>query len=869
MLSLILGFVACIATYYFNDVFNIDRWDYFLDSDQARSALVGKSIAEGHGYKTALLPSAIIELYAQLGKLDTNGLWENSDRFPLTAYGVALIFKLFGTTNFMLGVVGYSFIFFMLSVVITYLLSLRISNNPLVGMFAVVLFFSGTEVMSTTFYKSADDIFYVLLGLYTYSLVRNDLLKVVSWKCVLLGIVIALVFLLRINLGLFFLVGVFIDFLISIKSERTKFKTAFLSFTLIIISLIIIILPYGIHTTNLWDIPFFTSNGTYQLSVYTPLQMKTDGWWKFHTTVGRISNFEILLNNPYPYIVHTIKFAIYNTGYLIADNFGILVAAIVSIVLKVRSKKLQQILPLLTLIIVMLVLNTITSGLLIDSYVSIGYFLWLMPLLAVLAADGMYNVYLDALKYPTNVSPLKNSLFISIKERASNLIVSNRFTYIFAILAFYYAYKAFLIITKLFGNDFSSAYKLTDYIIIICLIVLSLISVLFCCYKSIKRFSNTIVFCGLCVLTIVSTGPYIANKASSFYGIPAKTQSLLDVKEATSENGIILGFNGFFSLPWLTGKKAIGLPEYPHYIYEMIEKYKLPIDAIYLDDTDNWYINSPAPIWAPGYEIYPVINKTRATIPGFDLISYRSERDVYPKYGFGPIDRRISVYKKRADFNYNEISQPPKNYNSADTNKRINFVSGFGEYGIFDGRKVLYASDEIRKRYKSVSKSMKPWSDSEFVFYANDENKPKQIKISAYILGPSQVRVYLNLDFDRYDQRDNLKKFLVLDEFVSNKGWHEFVINLNHSNVVNGLNKIGFNFSNMYSFYPCDPSLFSNPQMQYFTDVSSKKCFEHDGDMVLTGLSSEQFENKDLKKMDKLKNLPVGSMFLSNVNFIY
>ena len=180
--AMLVAFITALMTLSLNDFLSPDRWYYLVDDDQARSALVAKSLAEGLGYKTPLLPNAMIEYYHQAGQLNVSGLWENSDRFPMTIFGIFLLFKLFGSTSPFIGMAVFGAVFFVASAGLLYALANRLTGKPLVGLIAVALMCITHDTSDTIYYKGADDIFYSLLVFYSYIAWRKHIYSHVLWR---------------------------------------------------------------------------------------------------------------------------------------------------------------------------------------------------------------------------------------------------------------------------------------------------------------------------------------------------------------------------------------------------------------------------------------------------------------------------------------------------------------------------------------------------------------------------------------------------------------------------------------------------------------------------------------------------------------
>src|SRR5690349_6679596 len=72
-------------------------------TDSTRTAYVAKNIVEGRGYTTNELPAFLLDFYDDSGKLHDEH-WVNADRFPFTAYAVAALYTVTGSTDYEVGI---------------------------------------------------------------------------------------------------------------------------------------------------------------------------------------------------------------------------------------------------------------------------------------------------------------------------------------------------------------------------------------------------------------------------------------------------------------------------------------------------------------------------------------------------------------------------------------------------------------------------------------------------------------------------------------------------------------------------------------------------------------------------------------------
>lgn len=766
-----------------NDIFNFEKSYYLLDNDQSRTALVAKNIAEGNGYTTQLLPLAMIDFYHTNNKLDAQN-WENADRFPLTALLIAGLYKLLGTTDYYVGIVVYGIIFFILSALLLYKFSLSITKNYYAAILSVTLMLYYPDIIHTSFFKGADDIFLVLFSVYFYVTNREKILTGNVIDCILLGFLFSLLFLLRMNIGLFFVLAVIVDVIIinklkngSILSNYTLIKTSFISFGL----LALLITPFGLYTYYVWGKPFFISNALYQFSHHTEYQMFTNPWWKLNTPIGQYTNIELFFNDPLPFIRKYVDFIYNNIRYLTLAYFGAFFFAGYSLFYTIKNADYSYI-SLLIIAIVLIFLNLLSLGFFTGGEVSVWYYIFFLPLLFIFSGHGITIFW--------------NKLISSIKiliEKLTNLKV--RFTLndvinilILFIILFY--------LTGRFGFqtlNLSSVSNPTLVNIINAVFLTSIlffISLLFSYFLILGRKTEKqrkMIFLLFLLLIIISMQiPIVGLKNHNVLASPSSKESLQLLKDSTTKDGIALTFNGFMSLPWLTGKKTLTVPEYPAHVYSLIKDYSLDIDSIYLDGVIPWLNESEARTWAPSYAAYGRIAKYALPYPGFKLIKHKKELKGYRKYGISTREKHIAIYKRTND-NISDIFQSPNSFDFSNLNNAIHLVSGFDVNAKFDGKDVVIGTDNVKQHFSG--QKFGPYTDHDITFFV-DHKKPKEIQGSFYVTKSMQVAIYLNLDLDIYDKPELRLKRKVFDDFL-NKGWHTVSFSLPHQLLVNGVNKLG------------------------------------------------------------------------------
>jgi len=874
--AILLAVLIALFTFYLYDTLNFAHLYYMLDTDQARSALVARSLAHGIGYKTPLLPDAMIDYYAQLGKLNVDGLWENSDRFPMTIFGIFLLFKLFGSTHFIIGIALFGFLFFVGTCVLVYLLARRLTGSAAIALFAVVLMGVTGDITETIVYKGADDMFYMTLCLWAYLSWRDRLFAKLDLRALLLGLFIGLAFLCRPNMAAFFILGMGIDALWALSKKEARFGSVFQTGLLSFLGFAATIAPFGLYSYQIWGKPFFSANSLYQFSFYTPYQMDTDPWWKLHSPVGKIANFDLFLQDPAPFLANTAKFITVNVKGLVSAYIFPLCGVAYMCFTRTLDKSIRRLRPAFILLGTLFLFNLLALGPFVEANYAAAYLIYIFPAFLILAADGfarLFSVFVKTLAEHLHKTFLIKP-FLRYIEKPLKIIVHEFLLMGAASVTALYFMRTYFPFIHHFGIEGTGLglFAMRIAMIVVAMVALAFLLALFVRARNAgMRLAAFWVWAGFLFLALSAATPNAGMKESEIAALPKVTPALQKLVAVTNEKSIVLSFNGAYALPWLTGRRALGLPEYPAYIYEMIVKDGLPVDAVYLDGAMNWFLHSNARIWAPSYVSYPLIGRLAAPIPGFDLVDYRVENDAYPRYNVDPFPREIALYKRIPGFDFKRMMEPPESYSADNPADRIHFVSGFGETGSLDGKKVVLMSDDVRLRFADRPERLRPWADADITFFATADKKPRAIVLDAYMLGKTQLSAYLNLDLDIYDRATDRAGKKVDETLIDGPGWKQIRIALPADKIKDGLNKIGFRASILQGVSVCNTQ--TNAETRAIVEkMDPRTCFKIDGNAlpsgVLAGMDPVELQS-DFGKLQESVTQASGLMLLRKVSFAY
>ena len=207
-----------------------------------------------------------------------------------------------------------------------------------------------------------------------------------------MGVLVGLFFLLRVNLGVFFLAGLMVDGLIMVWRQYITSVSLIQYLLNIFITFSLTILSFGWYTYQVWEKPFFSSNSLYQFCHFTRFQMFTNPWWKLYTPVGHVSNLDLFFAGPIPFLKKNLAFLLNNSVYFVFTFFGSIFLAAYSVYHSTLKQRLM-LQPLVIPTLVMFGATICVLGFFTDGHVEISYLIFTLPILFILSGDGLYRFY--------------------------------------------------------------------------------------------------------------------------------------------------------------------------------------------------------------------------------------------------------------------------------------------------------------------------------------------------------------------------------------------------------------------------------------------------------------------------------------------
>jgi len=124
-------------------------------NDSARTAYVAKNIVDGNGYSTNDLSPWMLKFYDDRGQLHQSQ-WTNADRFPFTAYAIAFLYTITGSTSSDVGVMLYNLLWFIILITSLYWLARSMWGDRYAAVLSVALALLHPDTLIFLYMKDAD-----------------------------------------------------------------------------------------------------------------------------------------------------------------------------------------------------------------------------------------------------------------------------------------------------------------------------------------------------------------------------------------------------------------------------------------------------------------------------------------------------------------------------------------------------------------------------------------------------------------------------------------------------------------------------------------------------------------------------------------
>lgn len=773
-------------------------------TDASRTALVGKNIVDGLGYKTNDLPATLVDFYDQRGKLRDEA-WVNADRFPFAAYATAALMVICRSTSYEVGILLYNILCFVGFLVVLYRLTQVVWHERWSALLAVGLALLHPYTFVYLYLKDADMLLLVavaLLLLYRY-LARPE----ATSKPLALGIgtILAWLFLSRPNLGAPFIVYYAV---VAVRRWWLVGRDAGWGQALRDLmpreGLALIVgglwcLPFVIHSFREWGSPLFSANNLYQLPLGTRFAMGTDTWWKYTEPGHPITLATILSEAPR-------ELATKFTSSWVATVRSCFMAYAIEIglaisLLAIRARRSAGTAPpappaprdplnrLVALVGFALVANLLLLPLYgYQNYAYRHYIGFIFPLMWLLAGRALYLL-------AEQLRPIGERVMRELRERGGRYLALGLVVAMLLSIGASHAVDGNELFARVAG--YLAGHWFGALVLVIAI----------ACHRWVLRppwFPRGVVIAFAFVYACYR--PDNGIKRNNLVWFPAD-QGVWT--ELAKRKGIVSSFALQGEVGWNTGRKNIPVPEWPMHLYSYRYDHGLDIEDVYIESAASLLAPEDGAFsrMAPGFEGYARLQRYPGHLPGYEVAYHRSSMLGYPRYRVKPHAKASTVYHRTDPAAIEAMRRSPTRLELGDPDTAIYAAHGWGAYVEFDGKHVMVADNRTRARYPAGVE--RPWEDSSVTFFV-DDRRPTSVDFEFYAPHATSYTFYWNLDLWAYDPDAAHADHAVARITVETAGWQHAHIEVPPRLVRRGLNKLGFRVAAFFPVMACPPDASEN-----------------------------------------------------------
>jgi hypothetical protein len=798
-----VGLIALVSLYalWRMDYLGADTAHHIRLTDNSRSAFVAKNIADGRGYTTNDLPAALIDFYDERGKLhDAN--WVNADRFPFTAYAIAALYKVTGSTSEQVGILFYNLLCFVAFMVVLYRLARRLWGNPYSPLLALAIALLHPYTYIYLYLKDADMLLLTAAALALFQRYFERPPGTMSWKLALgLGTVLAWLFLARPNLGLPFILFFGLVMLKRLwRSHRDgqlvpALRAMLRGEILVAVTVAVWFVPFVIHSMSEWGSPMFSANNLYQLPLGTRFGMGTDTWWKY-TDPSQSLSMGLIFDGAGDQVWSKFTSSWLATLKLMVASYGVEILLALGLFMALARRRStdsgsggeQAANPLRMIAAVTGFAVLINLALLpLYGYQNYAYRHYLGFVLPLLWLAGGHAIYLLAQRCRPAIEKIGEHLRA---HSGAWILVA-----IVAVVAWNFGAWAvdgnslFVRTSQFFAKHWLSA----------ALLMLALLG-----HRWILRrpaYPRIVLF--LVVLVIARLRPYTEVKRLSLNFFPANPEVWNVLRE---RRGIVSSFALQGEVAWASGRKNIPAPEFPMHLYSYGFDHGLVIEDVYIESADAMLgsFDGPFSRAAPGFEGYARLQRYKAPLPGYEVVFHEATSRGYAKYKVKPRGKASTIYRLVDRSAIEAIRHSPDRIELGEVRAAIHAAHGFDAYYTIDGKQVLAATDVSRQRYVRADEG--PWEDAGITFFL-DDRRPAAVELEIYATHATTFRFYWNLDLYQYDRPRDRGGHEVGTFTATGAGWQTIRLEVPQRLTRQGLNKLGFRADGFLPVATCPDTL--------------------------------------------------------------
>ena len=809
---LVIELVVCTLLVLVYSVYGLWRMDYLSPrtaeqvrmTDSSRTAYVAKNIVEGRGYTTNELPAYLVDFYDQKGKLHQD-LWPNADRFPFTAYAVAALYEVTGSTSYEVGILGYNLICFTAFLVLLYWLSRVVWNDRWAALCTLGIALLHPLTYVYLYLKDADMMLLVtglMAALFGYFRHRPEELS--SKRAVGIGTLLAWLWLARPNIG-----GAFLAYLGLVVLRRIWVgrRQDGLGATLRAMAkreglalgvFVLWCLPFVIHSMSVWGSPMFSANAIYQLPLGTRYAMDTDTWWKYSepgtvVTLGTLFHHalgELIAKFTTSWVV-TLKVIVRAYALELLLGFGVIawLATRTSTADGDPSEqdRHQSFRRLARLVGFAVLLNFLVLPL--YGYQNYGYRHYLsfyLPLIWIACGQGLVLLW-------SRIRPVLSDVRTRMRDRWGLVLAAVAII----LLAWNCSYRS---------QEANRMFAATGRLLGKHWLTVALALAAMALYRPLRRLRWQPFTAGVIVtasLVMFRYQPMLETKRLNLNWFPLNDKVWDVLRE---RKGLVMSFAMQGEVNWASGRKDIPAPEFMMHVYSLLFDHGLEVEDVFIENASALVGPWDGAFYyaAPGFESYVRMEKYQGRLPGYKIVFHDAGMRGYAKYQVKPRWKASTIYRLVDRAAVRAMARSPDRIELGSVDNVVYTAHGWGDYFTLDGRPAVAATASTRERYLADVPE-RPYEDTAVTFFL-DDRRPSSVDLDIYATHAAKLEFYWNLDLYKYDLPEDRHAHAIGTYAVTNPGWQTIHLDIPAGVTRKGFNKLGFRTSSFRAVTICPPT---------------------------------------------------------------
>lgn len=773
-------------------------------TDNSRSAYVAKNLADGHGYTTNDLPAALLDFYHREGRLD-DARWENADRFPLTAYAIAGLYTLTGSTSYAVGITLYNAVMFVAFLLVLYALGRAIWGERAAALLAVALALAHPYTYRFLYFKDADSqLLATATFLALYHFLSGPAHTASRRLRIGLGTLLGLTFLARPNVGAAFALALAFFGLRAAWRDRADGARAVLRKLLIgygVVAAVMIAwtIPFAIDSLREWGTPFFSANNLYQLPLGTRFGMGTDTWWKYNEPGHTLSLAEMWRAAPDDMRLKLTTSWLETARATFRMYGGELALTLIVAMVAARRRRpadatatdadadasppapIDGIRRMLGIAGFAVLFNLAALPLYAYQRFSfVHYLAFALPMVWVTAGYALAVTFAKiAAFWPTLVEHVRRRLPLY----ATGLAI--------AIVAWSLGSRASMTNPWLIEpGRWANRHWLAALFVVVAAIG----------FRWLTRpvtFNRAVALVVLVVLARWRGDGEIRRGRKVFFPMTDRPAAVL--RERT---GLVSSLALQAEVAWESGRRNIPAPEYALHLYSYRFDHQLVVEDVYLESAGALIQTGLGPFAhaAPGFETYARLQRFGGSLPGYERVLH-----VPGTLQIGALvaDKASTIFRLVDPAAADRVADTPTRLELGSPEAIVHTAYGFDGYVRLDGRPAVITTDAIARRYQG---SREIPAEPIGITYFLGARTPRALELEVYGAGATTLRVTHNVDLFSYTRRSELARHQ-LATVALRPGWQTVRVELPPALLRRGLNKLGLSVDAMPATVLCPAAL--------------------------------------------------------------